>query len=267
MEHCIETASAHIHFIETGAGSPALIFLHYWGGSARTWHRVTGVLGEGVHSVALDLRGWGQSVALDGRYDLDVMADDLAEMISSLGVRDYILVGHSMGGKLAQLLALRASRGLAGLVLVAPAPPTPMPVPAEVRAAMLESYQSREGVEQALGILACRPLDPVEREAIITDTLKGAPGAKRFWTDTGMTADLGADFSGLRVPVTILVGDRDRVEQAEALRNLYAAILPDAEFRVIEGVGHLSPVEAPEAIAEACRDMLAQVGTPAVNGG
>jgi hypothetical protein len=59
-----------------------------------------------------------------------------------------------ISGKVAQIVAKRKLPGLAGLVLIAPAPPTPMPVPQEVRQAMLQSYQSAEGVVQALGVLA-----------------------------------------------------------------------------------------------------------------
>jgi 3-oxoadipate enol-lactonase len=70
-------------------------------------------------------------------------------VVASLGVERYVVVGHSMGGKVGQFFAGRWPPGLAGLVLVAPAPPTPMPVPADVRVGMLSSYLSRKGVIDA----------------------------------------------------------------------------------------------------------------------
>ena len=256
MSRFIETKTARLHLLESGAGETAFIFLHYWGGSARTWHRVIHALGDHVHTIALDQRGWGQSAAFDGRHDLAAMADDVAEVIASLGLQRYVLVGHSMGGKVAQLFALRRAPGLSGLVLVAPAPPTPMQVPAEMRAAMLVSYQTRRGVLEALKVLSYQPLDHQEREAVIADTLGGTADAKRFWTEQGMIADLGTDLLPITVPTIVLVGDQDRVERAETLRGIYARAIPHAEVRVIKGVGHLSPLEAPEQIAQACADVV-----------
>ena len=58
-----------------------------------------------------------------------------------------------------------------------------MPIPKPQRDAMLASYQSREGVEQALAVLAGSPLSKDLREQVIEDTLKGVPAAKREWTD------------------------------------------------------------------------------------
>jgi pimeloyl-ACP methyl ester carboxylesterase len=233
-----------------------LVFLHYWGGSARTWHRVIQKLGSHAHAIALDQRDWGRSEARDGRHDLAAMADDVADVVRSLGLERYVLVGHSMGGKVAQLFALRQPAGLAGLVLVAPAPPISMPVPAETRAAMLESYQTRQGVLEALTVLAFQPLDELEREALIADTLGGTADGKRYWTQYGMIAALGAGLLPITVPTIVLVGDQDRVEHAETLRGIYARALPHAEFRVLKGVGHLSPLEAPDEIARACWEIL-----------
>jgi pimeloyl-ACP methyl ester carboxylesterase len=125
----IDTGGALIRFAESGAGEPALAFLHYWGGSARTWQGVIRRLEGQARCVALDQRGWGESVAKDGRYDLGVMADDVEAVVRSLDLRRFVLVGHAMGGKVAQVVAARRPKGLEGLVLVAPAPPTPMEVP------------------------------------------------------------------------------------------------------------------------------------------
>jgi pimeloyl-ACP methyl ester carboxylesterase len=115
----IETNGAAIRVAEGGAGEPALVFLHYWGGSARTWQRVIDRLGGRARRVALDQRGWGGSVATDGRYDLAAMADDVEGVVRAFDLRRYALVGHSMGGKVAQIVAARRPSGLADLVLVA----------------------------------------------------------------------------------------------------------------------------------------------------
>ena len=208
----------------------------------------------------MNQRGWGGSLATDGRYDLGAMADDVVAIIEHLGLMHVVLVGHSMGGKVAQIVAAKKLPQLAGLVLVAPAPPVPMSVPERARQQMLESYQSAEGVGHALEVLA-GPLLPMEdRSAVIRDTLAGTPDAKREWTERGMTADLGFAAGDLAIPIAVLVGARDQVEKPERLRSIFEVLAPDAHFDEIAGIGHLAPLEAPEAIADACRAMLAAVG-------
>ena len=255
-DRVINTNGAAIRVEESGAGEPALIFLHYWGGSSRTWRIVIDRLGDKSRCIALDQRGWGASIATDARYDLSVMADDVEAVARQLGLGRYVLVGHSMGGKVAQIVAARRPKELVGLVLIAPAPPTPMPVPEAVRAGMLQSYGSRAGVLQALAVLGGESLSSELREQVIEDTLRGAPEAKRTWTERGMIQDVTAGLDAVRLPVTVVVGDRDQVEHEAALRDIFARFLPQTSFRVLQGIGHLSPLEAPDALADACKNML-----------
>lgn len=255
-QRMIDTNGGAIRVTESGAGEPALVFLHYWGGSSRTWQGVIDRLAGKARCLALDQRGWGESIATDGRYDLAAIADDVEAVARKLGLRDFVLVGHSMGGKVAQIVAGRRPAGLAGLVLVAPAPPTPMPVPEAQRAAMLASYGSRDGILQALSVLTARPLPNELREQVIEDTLAGAPEAKPAWTDRGMIEDVSEELVGVTTPTIVVIGDRDQVEHEAPLREAFARFLPQATFRVLEGVGHLSPLQAPDAVADACLALL-----------
>lgn len=263
-ESTLTTRGARLAYTDDGAGANPYLFLHYWGGSSRTWEGVIADIGADARCVALDQRGWGRSEALDERYDLDAMADDVEDVVAALGLSSYILVGHSMGGKVAQIVASRGLPPLAGMVLVAPAPPGPMEVPVEQRAAMLASYGSREGVEQAISVLAGRPLSDAQRKRIVADTLAGTPGAKREWTEHGMVAVVDrrlADFTG---PVRVIVGDLDRVERPGPLQKSFAEVLPQAMFETLPETGHLSPIENPSAIAWACRAIVSDIAEAAV---
>ena len=254
-DRIIATRGARIACTDRGEGGTTFLFLHYWGGSSRSWAGVIAGLEAGARCVALDARGWGRSEALDGRYDLDAMADDVEDVAAALGLARYVLVGHSMGGKVAQVSAARGASRLTGLVLVAPAPPGPMPVPAEGRAAMLASYRSREGVEQAIAVLAGRSLDAAEREQVIADTLAGAPAAKREWTEHGMVATVSPHLRDFAGPVRVVVGELDRVERPDALRAAFASALPQAIVTTVLGAGHLLPIERPSAVVSACREI------------
>lgn len=252
----VQTNGAEIVVEDTGADEPALVFLHYWGSSARTWAPVAACLPALVRKVLVNQRGWGGSVATDARYDLDSMAADVRAIIAHLGLRRVILVGHSMGGKVAQILAGAKHPGICGLVLVAPAPPTPMPMPEEVRRAMLRFYGSIEGVGRALDVLAGPNLTVEDRRTVVADTLSGAPGAKCEWTERGMIAELGIRPGDIGISVTLLVGSRDKVERSDQLRVIFGALVPQAHFVELPDVGHLAPLEAPAAVASACAAML-----------
>jgi pimeloyl-ACP methyl ester carboxylesterase len=255
-ERRMTTEGATLRVVDTGAGKPALVFLHYWGGSAATWRLVIDQLAPRQRCIAIDQRGWGQSIATDRQYDLYVMADDVQAVVTRLRLRRFVLVGHSMGGKVAQLFAARQPMGLAGIVLVAPAPPVPMRVPARQRSAMCRSYGSREGVLEALEVLTVNPLPQPLREQVITDTLRGTPGAKLTWTELGMTEDISVTSRAITVPVLVVVGDGDQVEREGALRAAFQRLIPQTRFKILPGVGHLSPLEAPRELAGAVEEFL-----------
>jgi len=236
---------------DVGFGSPTLVFVHYWGGTGRTWDLVAAKLSRAYRCVAPDLRGWGGSdrPAGAGDYDLDVQANDIAALITSLDLQRYVLIGHSMGGKIAQILAARRPTGLLGLALVASAPPTPLAVPSEQRRAILESYQSPAGIDTALAILAEKPLSPELRQQVVDDSLGGSPLAKKAWTERGMSLDISGVVGSIDVPTTVIVGDADRAESVDALRRELASRIAGAQIVILPGVGHLSPLEAPNELA------------------
>lgn len=122
-----------INVADRGAGEPVLVFLHYYGGSTRTWQGVIDDLSATHRCVALDFRGWGQSDKRATDYDLDTLATDVEQVILRLKLAQFVIVGHSMGGKVAQIVAARRLAGLKALILVAPAPPVPIEVSDEQR--------------------------------------------------------------------------------------------------------------------------------------
>ena len=178
----IITNGVRLHVEDHGQGPTVLVFLHYWGGSSRTWRDVIGALGSGVRCIAIDQRGWGQSDAPAGGYALADLAADAEGVISAVGLERYILVGHSMGGKVVQLIASRRPAGLQGLVLVAPSPPSPMALPLEVRRGMVHAYDDRASVIATVEqVLAGSPLQADRLERVVADSVAGAAPAKTAW--------------------------------------------------------------------------------------
>ncbi len=239
-----------LHLEQSGAGDLSLIFLHYWGGTSRSWAPVIAALPAGLRAIALDARGWGGSDRPADGYDIVTMADDVEAAIAALALKRYGLVGHSMGGKVAQLLASRRPAGLAGLVLVAPSPAQGKQLPDGVREDMKQAYASPEAVAWTIdNVLAERALSPELRDQVIADSLAGATAAKESWPGSAISEDVSADLARIDVPVLVIGGEKDKVDDVEMLRGLVLPSLPNATLTVIPGVGHLIPLEAPEELA------------------
>jgi pimeloyl-ACP methyl ester carboxylesterase len=97
-----------------------------------------------------DQRGWGDSVDAPGPYGMERLADDAQSVIATLGCTNYVLVGHSMGDKVAQALAARRPAGLAGVVLVAPAPAAPVGSTEQLRQLTTHAYDDEQTVQQSI---------------------------------------------------------------------------------------------------------------------
>lgn len=233
-----------------GNVNPTLVFLHYWGGSSRTWEQVIAALPAGYHSVAPDLRGWGDSDQPQDGYALNDFVEDTLQMLAALDVTDYLLIGHSMGGKIAQLLASRRPSGLKGLVLVAPATPGPMQLPPEAFHAMESAYETRVSVGMTIDhMLTARPLNASLREQVIVDSLQGAQQAKHAWPNATSREDITCEVALINVPTIVIAGERDKVDPVEGIKAEVLPRIAQAVLHILPGTGHLSPLESPTELS------------------
>ncbi|MFH8406994.1 alpha/beta fold hydrolase [Streptomyces sp. NPDC018019] len=244
-----------------GNTGPTLVFVHYWGGSADTWNGVLDHLPPGQATLRFDQRGWGASQALPGPYHLDRLTDDLARVAEARVPGPFVLVGHSMGGKVSQLLAARRPAGLLGLVLVAPAPPQPPAlVTEEYREGLSHAYDSPEAVRHALDhVLTATPLPRTVRDTAIRDSLASGAEARRAWPLRGIAQDITHAARDIDVPVTVLAAENDAVEPPHVLREHLLPHIPHATLETVPDAGHLLPAEAPAAVATALREFLTAV--------
>lgn len=242
----IKANGLELHVEQRGAGGPALVFLHYWGGSSRTWQHVIDALSPDCRTVAIDQRGWGKSAAPEVGYALSDLADDVLAVVDALELESYILVGHSMGGKAAQLAASRRPRGLTGVVLVAPSPPTPLAISLDARQGMVHAYDSRESIVATVQqVLAPGGLSDRDLDTVVADSLAGASPAKAAWPLATSQEDITAAVPLIDVPVIVISGEDDRVDPPEVLRRELLPRIPLARLVVLRGRGHLLPLEAP----------------------
>ncbi len=252
----IAVDGTELNVLEQGNGTTFLVFLHYFGGSAREWDvvvdRITTQLP--VHCLAVDLRGHGDSDAPKTGYSVDDMADDVADLIEHFGLtgapdRDFVLVGHSMSGKVALALAARRPTGMRSLVLLAPSPPSPEPIPDDKRKQLLAQHGQREAAERTLHEITTIILPEATQHQIIDDNIKTSAVAWRAWLESGSREDITDRLDRIEVPVYVAVGEKDTNIPADLLKTAVLPLLPTGTtLTVIPGAGHLLPYETPDAV-------------------
>lgn len=223
------------------------LFLHSWGSSKRDWALLAPLLPFEIEPTFVDLRGFGDAPAPPGPYDVASYADDVLRLVE--GWTEYLLVGHSMGGKFALAAAMRRPEGLSRLLLVAPSPPTPEPMSEEDRAKSLADYGDRAAARETVAKVSRAPLPEAIRQAAEDDYVRTSERGWKSWLEAGSREDISGLMDRIEVPVRVVVGAEDPVMHPEMLRREVADRLKDATLTEISGAGHLLPVEKPHELA------------------
>lgn len=230
------------------------VWLHGFGTSGRVWRRVRE---EGDQ--APDLPGFGASAAGHAAPDFSVdgMAGAVEQAIRAAGLTRYALVGHSMGAKVALVLAARRPAGLAGLALVSPSPPTPEPMTPQGRERLRAAHGDAAALWKQYETISRRPLTPEDWAALVGDGLRADAGAWNAWLDHGSAEDRAADAAQVDVSVLVVSSPQDPVIGPEVVQNEVLARLPGARHELVTGSGHLLPLECGPDLASRLRPWLA----------
>lgn len=233
-----------------GEGETTFVLMHYLGGSHRTWFPTLPYLDRAFRCVALDMPGFGEAAGIEG-YDVASMANQVDETIRHLHLKNVILVGHSMTGKVALALAARQPDYLRRLVLVAPSPPGPQPMSEQNRQAQAAYDGVRQQAETFVDGACSARLPDALREVAIADAQSAAPEAFHAWALHGSREDLREQIGRLELPAMMVLGSEDgNVPGVEAQLDVMRAHLPRGEVEIIDGAGHLMPMQTPQALAE-----------------
>lgn len=198
--------------------------------------------------VAADMPGFGEAASLTG-FTVKEMVDQLAAFVATKAFARFVLIGHSMTGKVALAFAARRPAGLLGLVLVTPSPPGPEPIEDQARKEMLQSHGTRSGAEQLIKNITAQQLPPSLYERAIEDNLKVPREAWEAWLKHGSYEDWSDRVGALEYPALLVTGQNDPALPASIQRTLTTPHLSNARLVDLPNCGHLPPLEAPAALS------------------
>jgi len=257
----IETPQGAVHVVEDGdpAGAP-IVFAGALGTDLTIWDAVVRALPGRFRAIRYDLRGHGGSDCPEGPYSMGGMVRDAEAVLDALSVREAVFVGLSVGGMIAQGLAVKRMDQVRALVLSGTAP----------KIGTKAGWQARIDAVRAGGMAA------------VSDDLMGRWFSRRFRAEGGddpiramverqdpagyvgvCAAIAGTDFitptSGLRLPTLVMAGSEDRATPPDLVRDL-ADLIPGSQFALFRGAGHLPCVDSPGVFAEKLTQFLIAIG-------
>lgn len=263
----VTTNGIDLYYERHGSG-PVVALIPGLGYDGWMWHKMIPGLAEQFQVVSIDNRGSGQSDKPPGPYTAQMLAADVIGLLDALGERKAHIVGHSMGGFIAQAIAVDYPERVDRLVLSAtnfggphhvPITPPAMAVLTDVSGEPLErlrrgivistapgfAERSAEVVESWVQHRAAHPIDPTGYQAQLAIGLGLLSEAASFEHKLGRVT----------APTLILFGEHDAVVPP-ANAELLASKLPNARVEILPNAGHFFPFETPQAANRVITDFL-----------
>ena len=264
----LDCAGLTVHVQQTGAaGAPCLLMLHSLGTNLHVWDAQAEALAVDHRVVRIDLRGHGLTGVPHGPYSIDGMAQDALAVMDALQVRHFHLAGLSIGGLVAQAIALQAPARVDALILCDTARAIPPPDmwrqrAAAVRAgglqAIADSVLARWLTPDNQGSIPARAL----RHMLLATQPEGYAGA----AEAIAALEPEADALPIISPTLVLVGDQDMATPLAAAEALASAI-EGAQLQQIAGAAHMAPMEQPDLVTAVMRAFLRQTSADVVEDG
>lgn len=257
----IERQGARIHYQITGDG-PAVLLGHSLLGDGRMWERVAPTLTERYRVIVVDTRGHRNSTAA-GAFTLDDLADDWLAILNAEQVDQAALCGISMGGMIAMNFALAHPTRVAALALLnTSADRDPRAIRVQFRL-MAETVRHVGFVRPLINTIAAGMFGRTARRtqvALVEQELDRVREKDRddvYWAVRAVTdrTFLRPRLDAVTCPTRVIVGSEDTTTPPVLSRRITAAVT-GARMVTLPAIGHLSVLEAPEAVADALREFL-----------
>lgn len=260
-----QLSRVRMHYYERGSGPEHVVFVHGFQASGRIWQLVQEALpADRYHSIAPDNRGAGETDAPPDEADFGVgpFAADLYELVTQRGLRDFTLVGHSLGGATGAQFAVDHPELLKGLVLLDPADPDGRDAPPDDVERIIAERMARRREQLARGgggdgIDARAAGVPGDFLRLLTADINAAPERRLRGSLRSMfRLRLGEAVGRLPLPVLLAGGDADQLIPIGQMVATWAKCPPGTGLHVWHGVGHSPNVDIPDQLAALLRRFI-----------
>ncbi|NNB87884.1 alpha/beta hydrolase [Corallococcus exiguus] len=250
------TDGTPLHYRVLGDGPRDVVLVHGWMVSGAVWDAMLEQLDRtGLRIIVPDHRGTGQSGRPTSGYTLAQYAKDVLTVADHAGAKSFALVGHSMGGQIAQWVAAEAPSRVTGLVLANSVPASGLPLPPDAAGLFRGSAGDREKQKTILG-LACKQLSPESLEALLKDSGAVSKDAIEQCFDSWTTGGFADRLSAITAP-TLVVATDDPFLPPVFLKQAVVGLIRNARLAHLPGPGHYPQVERPAETAALLASFLA----------
>ncbi|MBI2764760.1 MAG: alpha/beta hydrolase [Chloroflexi bacterium] len=258
-------SKVRLHYYERGYGPAQVVFVHGFQASGRIWQLVQEALPEDqYHSIAIDNRGAGQSDAPPDEADfaIECFAGDIHEVVTQLEMRDFTLVGHSMGGGTVARYAVDHPEMLKALVLLDPSDPDGREMSADEIDAFLDARMAARSEQRARGgggdgIIPADEGGSGDFLRLLGADMAAAPERRlRGSMRSLLNMRLGGAVAALPIPVLLACGDQDELIPLAAMLATWAKYPKGTGLKVWHGAGHSPNVEMPGEVAALLRQFI-----------
>lgn len=250
-----------------GAGEP-VVFLHGFPTSGHLWTDVIPLMPPGHRLVVLDLLGYGRSDPPNGRpLTLRAHADRVLGLLDALGIDEACIVGHDLGGGVAQTMAVHAPARVTRLALVDSVAFTGWPTRDVRFARAVLRLTGRVPPRWVLAVLradlergyadASRAVHSIDRfiRPFTSDEGRATFMQHLLALDARETRTLAQRLGEIAAPTAVVWGANDPFLRLKLAKRLAEAV-PHATLHVVPGVRHFTPEDAPRPVADAIAELL-----------
>ena len=258
----IQNQNAKIYWDEQGEGEPLLLLMGL-GYPSDMWYRSRPVLAERYRTVVIDNRGVGRSDMPTGPYPIALMASDAAAVLDAAGVEGAHVYGISMGGMIAQELALQHPARVRSLILGCTAAGGPSAVKAGPEAAQMLMARGGMSPEQAAEAAVPYIYDAGTPRARIDEDIRirrpwfARPEAYVAQLQGILAWEAYSRLPQITAPTLVIHGENDLLVPADN-GKLIAGRIPGARLLLLPNASHLYPTDQTEASHRAVLDFLAE---------
>ncbi len=254
-----ETNGVSLHYLRTGGARPPVVLLHGLLGNGACWTPLARAL-EGEFDVVMpDARGHGGSSAPHHGYRYDDLANDVVGLVRGLGLSRPVVLGHSMGGMTAAVVASRGATDVRGVVLVDPTFLSPERQREVHDSDVADQHRRALGLSKSDLVAQARARHPHRSPEIVELQAEARLKTRMAAFDvlTPPNPEYRDVVSAIDVPTLLVIGDSPVVtlEMATELRSLNSRV----RIEQVQNAGHGLPFEQPERLGEVVASFLREL--------